>query len=279
MNGARNSYSVRSKGAIYTLLFFAILCAVAMFVCSSLFYYYEVYFHLDTYALITAILIILAAVFFIVSLACRKGSAVLATIAFALTACSFIPKIVQYISIDIPFSNQSFFLIKYLPLLPAFAYVLFFSLIAMAVLFGVSVISSLSGFNKKALAIITGVFGIIFSIGIPVYYIFSSKIYNLFVQKSENIGYYLFPLIAAFMLFLAWFFISCAVLTHAIKNRVPPANGGARYYAPVQAADYVPSNDPDSPEAKLAALSAKLEFGIITKEEYDAQRAEIINNI
>ncbi|MBO7399685.1 MAG: hypothetical protein J6U75_00570 [Clostridia bacterium] len=264
MNGARNSYSVRSKGAIYTLLFFAILCAVAMFVCSCLFSGYgDIVFQLSAYALATAILVVLAAVFFIISLNGRKSSAVLATISFILTALSFLPNFIAYI-------------VNGMDLSVTFYLVMFISLIFLAILFGVAVISSLSGFRIKTFAILAGAFGLVFAIGMPVYEIFAAHLFEL---GWDFFKFYIFPLAADLTFFLMYLFISCAVLTHAIKNRVPPANGGARYYAPVQAADYVPSNDPDSPEAKLAALSAKLEFGIITKEEYDARRAEIINNI
>ena len=263
MNGGNNS--VKSKGAIYTLLFFAILCAVAMFMCSCLFNngYDEVVFRLSAYALATAILVVLAAIFFIISLSGRKSSAVLATISFILTALSFLPNFIAYI-------------VNRMDLSITFYLVMFISLIFLAILFGLAVISSLSGFRIKTFAILAGAFGIIFALGMPVYEVIATRLFEL---GWDFFKYYIFPLAADFLFFITYLFIGCAVLTHAIKNRVPPANGGARYYAPVQAADYVPSNDPDSPEAKLAALSAKLEFGIITKEEYDAQRAEIINNI
>ena len=332
MTGGR--YYVRSKGSIITNAVAAIITAIASFVCSGM-YLYDGYFGTKlefvfaTFTLIITIAFVIAAILLIVSLSrfnSPKASSVLAAVSFCITAAYFAAIAIKLIEM----TEVTYYLIA------------FIACILMAILFGLAVISALTGFRIRAFSIIAGSITLAVSLIMPVVYTIES---NFFGNGAEYIKYMIFFYLAEILMYLSWLFLGCAVLTHSIKNRVPaavgedayaaaPAYPGYQSYQPYQgyqsyqpyqgyqenqgyqgyqnppypvyppyqapaaptpppapempAASEAPEApavaeeappDPDSPETKLLALKAKLEYGIITQEEYDRQRAEIINNI
>lgn len=318
-------YYVRSKGSIITNAVAAIITAIASFVCSGLYLYDSFYgtkleFEFATFTLIITIAFVIAAILLIVSLSrfnSPKASSVLAAVSFCITAAYFAAIAIRMIEM----TEVTYYLI------------VFIACILMAILFGLAVISALTGFRIRAFSIIAGSISLAVSLIMPVVYTIES---NFFGNGAEYIKNMIFFYLAEILLYLSWLFLGCAVLTHSIKNRVPaavgkdayaaaPAYPGYQSYRPYQGyqenqgyqgyqnppypvyppyqAPAVPTPppapempaapeapeapvvaeetppDPDSPETKLLALKAKLEYGIITQEEYDRQRAEIINNI
>ena len=269
MNGtyAGPSNAIRSKGAIITHSVLSIVFTAAAFVLSGLsFGYYGIDFDFNVYSFIMNLLLIAAVVVFITSVTNIKNSAILSTVAFGIVSIVYLAGIIYDLIFSGIYLGEVYYLFSFL-----FRAIL-------AVFFGLAIISSLGGLKNKVFAILAGSFGLAYSIIMPFIFIFTSQIFN------AGIDYILFYLANTLVSFLSLLFLSCAVLVYSIKNRVPAAVGKERNGCPAQnayagAPSFPPASDPNSPEAKLAALSAKLEFGIITKEEYDKQRADIINSI
>ena len=132
--------------------------------------------------------------------------------------------------------------------------------LALAVLFVISTIGALKGFSNNILVIVA------LSVGVLV------KIVNLFDFLPEIINYfiiydnplYVFEKIATILGEGVLYF---ALLLFVLRNKVPD-------FITILRGERKPS-----PEQELKLLKEKFEFGILTEEEYQAQRAEIISKL
>ncbi len=262
------NYSVKSRGGIITLSVFSLLFYMLSFAASGLRFVAsdKIGFSVDYRNVIFLALTLIGVITFIVSVASRKRAAVIGAVAYGIIAITF-------------FIRAIFYLIYHLYLFDTFFMISFIIFLLLALLYGVSVISALTGYRVRALAVLAGALGLAGSIVLPVFYLIQI---DLFSKPITSLKYMIFEISAVVFWYIALLLLSCAVLTNAARNRVPAVMGKGKSSAPAPAApaeEYALSSDPDSPEAKLAALAAKLEFGIITQEEYDAKRAEIINSL
>ena len=122
--------------------------------------------------------------------------------------------------------------------------------------FALSIISALKGLTNKVMLIIATALGL------------AAELFR-FIGIIRDMDFFLH-----YQLYLAIFLVICeiigfillyiSILLFGLKNR-PPAKEKERS-----------KRKPLSPEKELRALNEKLELGIITQEEYQSQRAEII---
>ena len=134
---------------------------------------------------------------------------------------------------------------------------LVFALICLA-LFAVALLGTLKGFSNKALVIVPFVFIFLFDL-----YSVTSSVLNIITNYHTTTLYYFRPL----MEHIAESLSHIALFLFALLNKLPPLLRGKE-------ADRITRNLP--PEQALALLQEKLELGILTEEEYQRQRAEII---
>lgn len=130
------------------------------------------------------------------------------------------------------------------------------------VTFVLAAISALKGFSKKIFLIIAITTGLIVEFLVTInlfktisWYIENGLYYSIFTRSSYIIG-------------TTTFYI--ALLLFGLKNRIPALLSTSPKKEPSGKAD---------PEQALMLLKDKLDFGMITEEEYQAQRAEIIRKL
>lgn len=148
-----------------------------------------------------------------------------------------------------------FGLIAVTPLFLGFGSLLFDILII--VTFTLAAISALKGFSKKIFLIIAIVAGLFveFMKAINIIWYIKYDLFYFFNHFSYIIG-------------TTTFYI--ALLLFGLKNRIPALLSTSPEKKPSGKAD---------PEQALRLLKDKLDFGMITEEEYQAQRAEIIRKL
>ena len=132
------------------------------------------------------------------------------------------------------------------------------------VAFGLATFSALKGFNKKVFLIIAMVVGLLVE-ALSILNIFNAIEWYL----EEGLYLYLFTWHIGVLGTIAFYI---ALLLFALKNRIP---------AIISASPEKEKKNAEkmNPEQALRVLKDKLDFGMITEEEYQAQRAEIISKL
>ena len=136
--------------------------------------------------------------------------------------------------------------------------------IPLIVAFVLATINALKGFSKKAFLVIAIVVGLLVEFW---------SIINLFKSiewyLKEELYLYLFTRPISILGTIALY---VSLLLFGLKNRIPAIIS-------VSPEKEKKNAEKMSPEQALRLLNDKLELGMITKEEYQSQRAEIINNL
>lgn len=134
--------------------------------------------------------------------------------------------------------------------------------IPIIVTFSLAAISALKGFSKKIFLIIAIMAGLIVEFAVTInmfknisWFIENGLYYSIFTRSSYIIGTITFYI---------------ALLLFDLNNRIP---------ALLSMSPEKESSGKTDPEQALRLLKDKLDFGMITEEEYQAQRAEIISKL
>lgn len=136
--------------------------------------------------------------------------------------------------------------------------------IVIIVAFGLATFGALKGFNKKVFLIIAMVVGLLVEV-LSILNIFNAIEWYL----EDGLYLYLFTWTIGVLGTIAFYI---AILLFALKNRIPAIISTLPEKEKKNA-------EKMNPEQALRVLKDKLDFGMITEEEYQAQRAEIISKL
>ena len=136
--------------------------------------------------------------------------------------------------------------------------------IPLIVAFALATINALKGFSKKAFLIIAIVVGLLLEF-MSIIELFQSIEWYL----EDELYLYLFTRPISILGTIALY---VSLLLFGLKNRIPAIIS-------VSPEKEKKNAEKMTPEQSLRLLNDKLELGMITEEEYKAQRAEIINNL
>lgn len=127
-----------------------------------------------------------------------------------------------------------------------------------------AVISALKGFNKKLFIIIPMSLCLLYN-GLSI--IWSFSIMNFYIENSMYLYVFTsyFSIIGSTLLYIS-------LLLFGVKNKIPSIIALSPEKERARA-------EKMNPEQALKLLKDKLDFGMITEEEYQAQRAEIISKL
>ena len=136
--------------------------------------------------------------------------------------------------------------------------------LAIAISFGLATYSSLKRFNKKIFLIIATSIGLLIEALSIIDYL---KSFRWFLENELYL--YLFTWIIGIAGTIALYI---ALLLFGLKNRIPAIVSTSPEKEKKKAENL-------TPEQALRMLKDKLNFGMITEEEYQAQRADIISKL